>query len=948
METVGADFSHTGSILTRSQLVSVRQKRGECLTCGRQCYQKTFLKMVPLTTADGMVLEGRCLLCRPVLDQHHPQQHRHHSLPPPQQQRQRQSYPPLNLHPPLYDDDGIQDFVVSADSVRTKTINSSRTMPPPNAPAVGGGGGGGRPVLMPRAIKSFRHSVYPRSGGTITTLRGLNELERESDSSNSSRKMGGFFSRAASVMPLKMMERYRESSSSQQEVVMPQEQCHQYQPREVGVEEQQSRSSTRSPKGGVTPLDSTPVPSMTFMDYNNGSNHARNVVLTQEAENGSNPAGSTGNTGTLGLPPTITTTSMGRLTVHRALSHSDRTATGASSITSTSSHGGGTGGGTKTSTTTSRRSLRSYDSGVGFPRRGNSERSVKTSTTAFLQQHVFQPQMMQQQEQDWESSVVVSVPEELDIVIDHRPGSLFKLAPSTFTSATTLDVSGIESRDGEDLTLRSSNATNIIPRHHLDTSLTTTQGPSKVVPMEDCDWDVVDNTPPKGSMISTSPLAITEEGNQASYDTVEALFQLCKGATSASSNEEIVNSLNRLAQTTTLSETEQQVLGELGIAKTMMEVIKGSPDSLEVQLTACAAVRNVTGIKQNQIAFMELGVIEMIVTATEEFPDSMEMQEAALEVIANLAKAHETLSTCDDLGIVQMIVNRMNQYSDVASVQIAGCNAVASMASHRVVPPHHKERMMTLGTGGCVVIAMLMHSDDPYLQERALRALRNLSSHSDDNKQEFINIGGVDSIIRAMQIHRDQLNVQLEGACALVNLAHNDATRLVIGDSGGIVVVVRAMWVHTESIPLQEWCSKLLFNLSLDQRNCDLIVEVGGISAIVTTMQARMDTAIVQEMACAILTNLVNDDEEMVVRRRIVDEDALDAIVLAMAVHTDKVNVQEWACTVLMRLVAIPSLRTSLRDANVHEVLLLAARNFPLQCDEMAQHILQTLSRQDT
>lgn len=62
---------------------------------------------------------------------------------------------------------------------------------------------------------------------------------------------------------------------------------------------------------------------------------------------------------------------------------------------------------------------------------------------------------------------------------------------------------------------------------------------------------------------------------------------------------------------------------------------------------------------------------------------------------------------------------------------------------------------------------MVMHPKDPQLQEKALRALRNLSANCDENKIELANIGGIDSVISAMQVHRDESGVQETGAWTL-------------------------------------------------------------------------------------------------------------------------------------------------------------------------------------
>ena len=65
MEQLGIDFNATGSVMSKAQLEEQRRKRGECLTCGRKCFQKKLFKMIPITD-HGRVLDGRCLNCNPL------------------------------------------------------------------------------------------------------------------------------------------------------------------------------------------------------------------------------------------------------------------------------------------------------------------------------------------------------------------------------------------------------------------------------------------------------------------------------------------------------------------------------------------------------------------------------------------------------------------------------------------------------------------------------------------------------------------------------------------------------------------------------------------------------------------------------------------------------------------------------------------------------------------
>ena len=64
MDTFGNDLSYGGQVLSKSELISRRERNGECTTCGQKCFNKKLFKMVPITIP-GVVLEGRCLACNP-------------------------------------------------------------------------------------------------------------------------------------------------------------------------------------------------------------------------------------------------------------------------------------------------------------------------------------------------------------------------------------------------------------------------------------------------------------------------------------------------------------------------------------------------------------------------------------------------------------------------------------------------------------------------------------------------------------------------------------------------------------------------------------------------------------------------------------------------------------------------------------------------------------------
>lgn len=68
MDMHGMNFTGAGTLMHMDDLIDLRKKKGQCVTCGRQTHIKKMFKMIPLTVSEE-VLDGRCLLCNP-LDSH--------------------------------------------------------------------------------------------------------------------------------------------------------------------------------------------------------------------------------------------------------------------------------------------------------------------------------------------------------------------------------------------------------------------------------------------------------------------------------------------------------------------------------------------------------------------------------------------------------------------------------------------------------------------------------------------------------------------------------------------------------------------------------------------------------------------------------------------------------------------------------------------------------------
>lgn len=385
-----------------------------------------------------------------------------------------------------------------------------------------------------------------------------------------------------------------------------------------------------------------------------------------------------------------------------------------------------------------------------------------------------------------------------------------------------------------------------------------------------------------------------------------------------------------------LADEDCATLADNGAIQLFIDAMDAFNEDLELQVYGCRAIWKASGTPENQRAFVKCGALGLILQAMSSFAENAELQEHALLVLTSLGGMEDNLDMMHESGTVERLVMAMNKHASNAQVQMKGCLTIANLASH---PTSFNEKLISAGAGSAVVISMVMHPGDSELQEKALRALRNLSADCDENRVELTNIGGIDAIISAMQVHRDVAGVQEAGAWTLSNLATNADSKVLIGDCGGIDVIVRAMWVHSDKVSVQEWCCRALYSLSSDLHNSKIILGVGGIAAIINAMQAYVDAVGVQEMGCAVLCNLASDQQS---KMRIVDEEALDAVVLAMVLFGDDRKVQERSCQLLLQLSIAENFK-AMQASNVGELVRSAAHKFPDSCADPAERLIHVI-----
>jgi Armadillo-like len=899
MEQLGTDFDATGSVMSRAELEEQRRKRGECITCGRKCFQKKLFKMIPITD-HGRVLNGRCLNCNPL--------------------DAADGALPAVSRPATQAD--LARFTRSQNNLRSQSAGSNSTPPPEQRQIRPSNQRHTSHSSMSSSVASsinsgsrLRLSISGESVGSGMRQALMQASDAQSVSSRSSSRgrevqtvAAASLRSSGSVSSTQRPLQYHSNSSGSSAARRENSSLYNIQPTQLP--EHDPRALEEEGTGGER-LAEFYEQEEELDQYDDQSQQLIN--LQHHLQNGGHNNSSKDN---------ITDESFRSLTSSNAapVDFYQRSFHKSSSFRSAHSHGSNNSDGSPDLTANSatngeQRRLRrppsregSMDGAVvGLPTSGEGRRLSYSSM-------------------DRGNMRRTASNESLDSASLHGP--THRLRAANLNASSSLDVipplrapSGYD----DDRNLRSSsNQMDLLASlgelHHFPP-------PAAAEPRQRY------ATPPAARSTPSSEL---ETAMQLFRDAGNNFVDMVKCMQDFHTSLDVQVFALHTISNMELTVEDSILLASVGVIQVILDTMDAFPRDLELQVSGCRAIWNASGTHENQWAFVDFGALDVLLHAMSNFADDAVLQEQALAVLANLGAHADNLDRIHDAHVMEKLVETLGRHASNPDVQIKGCLALSNFASH---PTDYAQTIVDCGGGSAIVVSMVMHPNNSELQERALRALRNLSANSDRNRVELTNIGGIDAIISAMQVHRDSADVQQVGAWTLSNLAGNPDSKVLIGDCGGIDVIIRAMWVHNDKAPVQEWCSRALYSLSSDSRNSRMIIELGGISAVVNAMQAHVDAVAVQEMGCAILCNLATDQQS---KMRIVDEEALDAVVLAMVLFSDDAKVQERSCQLLLQLSIAENFK-AMQASNVGELVVAAAQKFPDRCAEPAERLIKVI-----
>ena len=224
-------------------------------------------------------------------------------------------------------------------------------------------------------------------------------------------------------------------------------------------------------------------------------------------------------------------------------------------------------------------------------------------------------------------------------------------------------------------------------------------------------------------------------------------------------------------------------------------------------------------------------------------------------------------------GLAGVLVDVMRNYPESSEIQTNACEVLVKLVSHdsdhRMSHSTRRSQIIVEreGAGEAILFSsMIIHEDNPKVQEAALNIMRCLCKDCEENQAIFWNLDAIEPILRAMEHHQDEPRVQEIGATVvsmLANNPNNDNAKITIGGNGGISVIVRAMSLHLKESQVVESCMHTLYTLILDcPYNILVVLNVSGATnAILDVMRSHTHNLDLQKMGCAMLVELTTEAE---------------------------------------------------------------------------------------
>lgn len=756
MDGFGNGFdSATGSVMSRAQLEEQRRKRGECITCGRKCFQKKLFKSIPITE-HGLVLNGRCLNCHPLTCKDNTSDS--DSLPAVSRRAtdedlERFNLTQLNL--------GRSERSVGSGPRAPPARNSFRRTQTPGTPIV-------------------RHSV---SGSTVNS----SVQSVSSNSASSARHNGDECSDASSIARSQDFAHGVSRGISSQSGIGT-----------GSAHEQRFQAlDDHIPEPHTDQIDHRRLPRNLRNEINhlhqNYSNHSRNESdFRMSADRNYERYDRVANEEAMFMERQAQRVlNRGGAFVPQSRSEPDATAVRIPRE-SRSSH------------SVRMESARSIGSGI----------SDDAASFAYSQP-ILDVHVENDQEQHSESHFTEGVPLAIHDVAQHHDPEVSGILQIESMGSDFVEIVNVmrENEDRANVIFAGLRKLSEIHFSEEDSSTLFKVGGIEVIVegmtafASSMDLQVYGC----GAVWNATGIAQNQHAFVDAGVLDILLHNLESFVDSADLQEQALAALANLAAL----HLNIDLMIEKGVVKRVVNSMTRHSDDILVLMKGCLVIANLSSHPSPlKKSIMDDGGGGALTIAMVMHSSSSELQEKALRGLRNLsANCDENKIEITHIGGIDATIGALQIHRDSVGVQEAGAWTLSNLAGN----PDSSVLIGECGGIDVLVRAMWVHADTVGVLEWCCRALFTLALN-ENNARLIVEVGGISAIINAMQAHVEDSSVVQEMGCALLaNLAIDQASKLRIVEEEGLDAIVLAMVLYSNEVQVQEHACGVLFQLAISE-----------------------------------------------------------------------------------------------------------------------------------
>jgi hypothetical protein len=278
--------------------------------------------------------------------------------------------------------------------------------------------------------------------------------------------------------------------------------------------------------------------------------------------------------------------------------------------------------------------------------------------------------------------------------------------------------------------------------------------------------------------------------------------------------------------------------------------------------------------------------------------------------VCSITKPRRTAPACESPSEIKAadVVQAMVADADAVQTQLKGCQTLQWLASQRA--PRSNVRDSSLAqqdvvfAGGldAVLKAMEMHIESHALQCAGVSALEKMTAGQEKSTMHLGSSGGIQTILEAMRRHPEEEKLQEKGCKILLNATVcNAELQAHVVEAGGIQTLLQAMQDHHLVPSVQEvGCRTLKEQAAYNASTQEEIFTSGGIQVVLRAMETHATVASIQVLGCGVLRNMTACSAEH--QQAVVERGGIQVVVDGMMSHLSTANVQWAGCWALFCL----------------------------------------------